>query len=206
MAARAVALGAALAAAVALGAVPAWIAGVLLAVGGAGAAVAVAARHRVGEARLERLFAAFRALGDDPWRSARLMAWALLAAAARVAALAATAAALDVQAPVAVALILLPALDLAGLVSVTPGNVGITTGMTAVALASHGVGLSLGLSVGIAVHAAETTVGVGFGLAGALALAPLPPAARRRLALSAGAAATVAVFAAFMATMLPGFL
>src|SRR5215218_2815724 len=206
MAARAVALGAAVAGAVALGAVPAWLAGALLAAGGIGAAVAIAARRRVGMARIERLLAAFRALGRDPRRSARLLAWALFAAAARVGALAATAAALDVPAPIVVALILLPTLDFSGLFSVTPGNLGITSGMTAVALASQGVGLSLGLSVGIAVHAAETVVGVGFGLAGLLALAPLPPPARRRIALSAGAVATVAVCVVFVVTMLPGLL
>jgi uncharacterized membrane protein YbhN (UPF0104 family) len=201
--ARAVALGTALAAAVALGAVPLWIVGVLLAVGGAGVAAALTARRRAGQARLERALAAFRALGRDPRRSTRLLTWALAAAALRVAALAGTATALDVPAPVAVALILLPTLDLAGLVSLTPGNVGIVSGMTAVALAGHGVGLGLGLTVGIAVHAAETTVGVAFGLAGTLALAPLPPTVRRRIALSASAVGAVAVFAAFTLTMLP---
>lgn len=203
MAARAIALGTVLAAAVALGAVPVWLAGSLLGLGAVGAVAAVAARRRVGRTRVERLLGAFRALGRDPKRSARLLGFALAAAAARVAALAATATALGVPAPIAVALIVLPVLDLAGLLSVTPGNVGVASGMTAVALASHGVGLSLGLSVGIAVHAAETVVGIGFGLAGALALAPLPPPARRRLGLSVGVAGAVAVFAAFTLTMLP---
>jgi hypothetical protein len=122
----------------------------------------------------------------------------------RVIALAATAAALGVPSAFLVALILLPALDLAGLVSITPGNVGISTGMTAVALASHGVGLSLGLSAGIAVHATETAVGICLGLTGALALAPLPPLARRRLVLSVGAAASAAAFVALALTLLPG--
>ena len=176
----------------------------LLAIGAAGIGAALLARHRFGLARLERLLAAFRTLGRDPRRAARLLAWALAAAAARILALAAIAASVGVPSAFAVAFILLPALDLAGLVSVTPGNVGISSGMTAVALASHGVGLQLGLSAGIAVHAAETAVGVGFGLAGTLALAPMTPLARRRLVLSVGAAASAAAFVALAFELLPG--
>jgi uncharacterized membrane protein YbhN (UPF0104 family) len=204
-AARAVALGAVLFAAVALGAVPHWVAGGILALGGAGALAAFAAsRHAVTRTRIDRLLAAFRELGRDPRHGARLLAWAFAAAAIRVTALAATAAALGVPSAFVVALILLPALDLAGLVSLTPGNVGISSGMTAVALAGHGVGLSLGLSVGIAVHAAETAVGICFGAGGALALAPLSPPVRRRVALYAGAAASVAAFLAASLTLFPG--
>jgi len=204
VAARSVALGAVLCIAVALGAVPLWVVGALLAIGAAGVLVTLAARHRISQARVDRLLAAFRSLGHDPWRAARLVAWGLAAAGMRVIALAATAAALGVPSAFLVALILLPALDLAGLVSITPGNVGISTGMTAVALASHGVGLSLGLSAGIAVHATETAVGICLGLTGALALAPLPPLARRRLVLSVGAAASAAAFVALALTLLPG--
>jgi uncharacterized membrane protein YbhN (UPF0104 family) len=204
VAARAVATGVVLCAAVALGAVPFWVAGTLLAIGAAGIGTAVLARHRFGLARLERLLAAFRTLGRDPRRSARLLAWALAAAAARILALAAIAASLGVPSAFVVAFILMPALDLAGLVSLTPGNVGISSGMTAVALASHGIGLQLGLSAGIAVHAAETAVGLGFGLAGALALAPMTPLARRRLVVSVGAAASAAAFLALAFELLPG--
>lgn len=204
MAARAVAMAAVLCAAVALGAVPFWIAGVVLAVGAAGVGAAFVARHRFGLGRVERLLAAFRTLGRDPRSSARLLAWALGAAAARIVALAAIAASLGVPSAFIVAFILLPALDLAGLVSLTPGNVGISSGMTAVALASHGVALQLGLSAGIAVHAAETAVGLGFGLAGLLALMPMTPLARRRLVLSVGAAASAAAFVALAFELLPG--
>jgi uncharacterized membrane protein YbhN (UPF0104 family) len=204
-AARAVALGAVLCAAVALGAVPHWVAGALLAVGAAGAAAAVLARrHADTRARLDRLLSAFRELGSNPRRAACLLAWALAAAALRVTALAATAAALGVPSAFVVALILLPALDLAGLVSLTPGNVGISSGMTAVALASHGVGLPLGLSAGIAVHAAETAVGIAFGLVGAFALAPLAAPVRRRVALYAGAAASAVACVAFGVAVFPG--
>jgi uncharacterized membrane protein YbhN (UPF0104 family) len=202
-AARAVALAAVLCAAVALGAVPFWVVGVLLAIGAVGVGLAFAARRRFGLVRVERLLAAFRTLGRDPRRSARLLAWALAAAAMRVVALAAIAASLGVPSAFLVALILMPALDLAGLISLTPGNVGISSGMTAVALASHGVGLQLGLSAGIAVHAAETAVGVGFGLVGVLALAPLTPIARRRIAYSLGAAASAAAFVAVAFALMP---
>ena len=205
-AARCVALGAVLVAAVAFGAVPFWLAGVVLAIAGVGVLAALAARKRASQARLDHLLAAFRELGRDPHRAARLVAWSLAAAAARVVALAAVAASLGVPSAFVVALIVLPALDLAGTVAITPGNVGIGSGLTAVALASYGIGLPLGLSVGIAVHAAETTVGVCYGLAGALALAPIPAPARRRVALSAGAAASAAAVAAFALTVFPGLV
>jgi uncharacterized membrane protein YbhN (UPF0104 family) len=204
VAARAVATGAVLCAAVALGAVPFWVVGTLLAVGAAGIGATLLARHRFRLARLERLLAAFRTLGRDPRRSARLLAWAVAAAAARILALAAIAASFGVPSAFVVAFILMPALDLAGLVSLTPGNVGISSGMTAVALASHGVGLQLGLSAGIAVHAAETAVGVAFGLVGGLALTPMTPLLRRRIVLSLGAAASAAVFVALAFELLPG--
>jgi uncharacterized membrane protein YbhN (UPF0104 family) len=206
-AARAVSLGVVLTAAVALGAVPHWVAAALLGIGAAGAVAAVAARrHALTRARIDRLFAAFRELGRDPRRAARLLGWASAAAAIRVIALAATAAALGVPSAFVVALILLPALDLAGLFSITPGNVGISSGMIAVALASHGVGLSLGLSVGIAVHAAETAVGICYGLGGVFALAPLAPPVRRRVVLYGGAAASVAGFVAASLTLFPGLV
>jgi len=203
VAARAVAMAVALCAAAAFGAVPVWVVGTLLAIGAAGFVAAVAARHRVQSSRLERLLAPFRALGNDPKRSARLVAWALAAAAARVVALAATAAAVGVPSAFVVALILLPALDLASVIVVTPGNVGISSGMTAVALASHGVALPLGLTAGLAIHAAETAVGICFGLVGTLALAPVPPPVRTRLALSATAAISAAAFLAIALTLRP---
>ena len=205
-AARSVALGAVLAAAVSVGAVPLWIVGVVVAIAGVAVLVGLAARKRAPQARLDHLLAAFRELGRDPRRAARLIVWALAAAAARLVALAAVAASLGVPSAFVVALIVLPALDLAGTIAITPGNVGIGSGLTAVALASYGIGLPLGLSVGIAVHAAETAVGICFGLGGALALAPIPAPARRRIAVSAGAAASAAAVGAFTLTVLPGLV
>jgi hypothetical protein len=81
---------------------------------------------------------------------------------ARYFAAAAICASLGVQAAFAAAIIILPALALAGLFAPTPGNVRVTSGAIAAALKAHHV----------AFHAVETAVGLLFGLFGAIWLAP----------------------------------
>jgi hypothetical protein len=90
---------------------------------------------------------------------------------ARLAATIAVAAALGLPHPAAAALVILPALDLAGALPLTPGSVGIGSGAVAVALAARGIGMGEALGVGIAMQALETIVSVVAGSAGALYLA-----------------------------------
>jgi uncharacterized membrane protein YbhN (UPF0104 family) len=121
------------------------------------------------------------------------LSWLVVSTLARVAAATASAAALGVPNPLAAAAIIVPALEVANLVPVTPGNVGIASAVVALALKAQGIGMSNALAVGLVFHAVETIVGISFGLAGTLKLVgarfPLVP----RVAAVAGALATLAV-------------
>jgi hypothetical protein len=90
----------------------------------------------------------------------------------RYLAAAAACASLGIREAFAAAIIILPALDLAGLFPVTPGNVGLTSGAIAVALKAHGIAFHDGLAAGIAFHAVETGVGLLFGIFALVWLAP----------------------------------
>lgn len=165
------------------GAVPLWP--LLVAAAIVAAAVVAAVRARRSPAHV---FDAFRALAASPAAGARLVAWLALSTAGRLAAATAVGAALGIRSPLAAAIVIVPALDVAGLVPLTPGNVGITSGAVAVAFQAHGVSFTHGLAAGIAFHAIETAVGLMFGIASLLWLAPYPSPAARRVALLAGAA------------------
>jgi hypothetical protein len=108
----------------------------------------------------------------------------------------AIAAALGVNGPVLAALIILPTLDLAGLIPLS-GNVGITSGAVAVALQTHGVGLEQALATGLAFHAVETISGISCGVAGVFLLGT-----RKRVYVLAAAGAATCLAAAFCATVL----
>jgi hypothetical protein len=108
----------------------------------------------------------------------------------------AIASALGVESPLLAALIILPTLDLAGLIPLS-GNVGITSGAVTMALQSHGVGLEHALATGLAFHAVETVAGIACGIGGVLLLGT-----RRRVLVLAAAGAAACVAAAFCATVL----
>ena len=202
-ASRVLALGILVAVASAVGALPLWpvvLAGAAVAVA---AAVAFVARRTRLTGRAAHILDAFRELGRRPAASVPLIGWILLATAARVGAAAASAAALGVDKPLHAALLIVPALDLAGLFPLTPGNVGLTSGAVAIALQGVGVDLTTALAVGIALHAVETLAGIGFGLASALWLATGALEGRRGLVLRlAGGAAAFGVAAVSGATTL----
>jgi uncharacterized membrane protein YbhN (UPF0104 family) len=175
------------------GAVPLWPLLVAAGVVAAACVAAVLARRRTA-----RFLDAFRALAADPRAGLRLVGWHLLSSCGRLAAAAAIAAGLGIHQPLAAAIIVVPALDLTGLVPITPGNIGITSGAVAVALEAHGVSFHAGLAAGIAFHAVETAAGILVGLLGALWLTPRAVRVRRL----ATAASAVALAAAFSATVL----
>ena len=202
-AARALCLGALVVVAAALGALPMWP---VLGLGGLVVAALVAAffaRRRRAERAVAHVLDAYRALGCSPARGARTVAWVALATAARLAGVAAIASALGVGSPFVAAVIIVPALDVAGIVPLTHGNLGISSGTMAVALQSRGVGMTEALTAGIALHALETAASIVIGGAGALWLARFrSPAMRRRVVALAGATTSIVLAYAFTATVL----
>jgi uncharacterized membrane protein YbhN (UPF0104 family) len=159
---RAAVLGAIVATGAALGVVPWWplfIAAALV------AAAAVLARR------------AHRHLA--PGDLARLAGWVLVSVLGSFAGAAAISAAVGIHRPVVAALLILPALDVSGLVPLTPGNVGIASAAIAIAFRAHGVSFNHGLAAGITLQAVETAVGMTIGIASVLWLAPHPRPARR---------------------------
>jgi uncharacterized membrane protein YbhN (UPF0104 family) len=133
----------------------------------------------------------------------RLIGWIALATAGRLASATAVAAALGIDHPLAAAVVIVPALDIASLLPITPGNIGVTSATIAMALQAHGASLTNGLAAGIAFHAIETAVGIMFGVASLVWLAPYPSPAARRVALLAGTGSwALGIAGAFSATVL----
>jgi uncharacterized membrane protein YbhN (UPF0104 family) len=197
-AARAVVLGALIVAGYLAGAIPLWP--LLIAGGLVATAIAVAMASRRSSAHI---LDAFRSLAKEPSGAARLVAWLALSTAGRLVAATAVGAALGLPHPLASAIVVIPALDVAGLIPLTPGNIGITSGAIAIALQAQGTSFTNGLAAGIAFHAVETAVGLMFGIASLVWMAPYPSPAARRVALLAGAASwALAVAGAFGATVL----
>jgi len=162
--ARGASAGVLLAAGTAAGALPLWpvamFAGLALATAAAGACM----RGRNCACGPARLLAAFAELGRRPRAALPLFGWAFGSMLARVSAAAAACAAVGVAHPVAAALLIVPALQAATILPITPGNLGIASGAIAVALHSQGVAIDVALAAGIAFHAVETVVGVSLGL------------------------------------------
>lgn len=190
-----------LGAAAATGAVPLWPLAAIVVLVAAAAAVVLVARRRAPRRHVAHVLDAFRELGRSPGSAARIVGWTLAGTVTRFIAAVSIAASLDVHSPVAAALIVVPALDLAGLIPVS-ANLGITSGTVAVALETHGVGLGTAVTAGLAFHAVETAAGLTFGVASALLLAGEGAGvARRRSLVLAGATACACIVGAFWATV-----
>jgi hypothetical protein len=181
-----------LALAAAFGVVPMWPVVALAGFGCLAGIVAFAVRDRTPRTHVAHLVDAFRELGRSPAGGARIVGWIAASTVARFAGAAAIAAALGVHSPVSAALIILPALNVAGLIPLS-GNVGITSGAVTVALQAHGIGLSQALTTGLAFHAVETAAGLAGGLAGLLFLTRFDA---RRLVVAGAAACLLAAFTA----------
>lgn len=123
----------------------------------------------------------------------RVATWVAGATIARLLAAAAVAAALGVDSPFLAALLVVPAIDAAGLLPITPGNVGLKSGAIAIALQTQGVDVTTALSSGIAFHAVETIVGLVFGASGVVYLTRVPVP---RWALAGATAIVAALFGA----------
>ena len=199
---RAVAQAIFFAVAFATGAIPLWPLFALAGIVAAAALAAWATRGRTARRGVAHLLDAFRALGREPRQARRIVGWCIVAGFARVGAATAIAAALGIPHPLFAALIIVAALDVVGLVPLTPGNVGIASGAVAVALQTRGIDGTAALSAGIALHAVETGVSIALGLAGTISLVHFrSPAWRRWVVTGSAAAATLALAAAVGATV-----
>jgi len=197
---RIVWIGALIAVGSAGGVLPLWPLFAIFGIVAAAAIVAITARYVSLPRRLDNLLAAFAALAESPRDLAIVAGWAFVGAAAKVAAAAAIVGAMGIDHPVRAALVLVPAVELAAVLPITPGNVGLASAAVALALNSQGVDSKTALSTGIAFSAVELLTGMAIGAAGALALAG--PTARPYLRVATAAAAAAVVAVAFGATVL----
>ncbi len=179
----------------------AWLAGAVI--GGlavAGALVVASQRLRSGR-RVAHVLDAFRELGRSRRELAALIGWMGVATAARLGSVTFAAASLGVHHPLAGALLVLPAVDFAATLPLTPGNAGFSSAAAAFALQAHGVGASLALSAGLALAGVETLTALVLGTASALHLFT-PAGAPRRIAFAGACMACLALGGAFGATVL----
>jgi uncharacterized membrane protein YbhN (UPF0104 family) len=187
-------------AAAASGAMPLWPVAVLLAALPVGALAAYVARRWRPHVRAAHVLDVFRAIGSCPRTAGAIIGWVGLATASRVGAATAVCVAIGVDDPARAALVMIPALALANIFPITPGNVGVGSGAVAVALSLSGVGFGTALSAGIAYQALESAVSV---LGGSVAVAYLarPPVPAWWMR-AAGTAGCLCLAAAFGATVL----
>jgi len=191
-AARALLLAVLVLAAAGSGVLPAWTA--LLPAGAGCAAVAVCAwtaRRKPGTHRLSRVLDVFRAAGRTPSAALPVLGWLVCSVGARVVAVAAVGAALGVRAPLAAALVIVPALAVTAFVSVTPAGIGVTSGAVALVLRARGVDVPTAVAAGLALNAVEAAVGLTLGIASGFLLAFPSSVARRWILVSATACACV---------------
>jgi uncharacterized membrane protein YbhN (UPF0104 family) len=185
------------------GVLPAWPIAAIVLVAGAAVVAAYLARNSGSSGRVMHLFDAFRVFGRCPRAAGQMLAWIGLATAGRVAAATAIAAAFGVDNPLAAALLVVPALELAGTLPLTPGNIGFASAAVAFALKASGASADAALSAGIAFSAVETLTSIAFGAGSALyLLGGSAPGARRWTMAAVSATGCLAVGAAFGATVL----
>lgn len=196
---RALALATLVVAASLTGAMPLWPVFVL--VGGAGAlALAGAASRRLrSHARVASLLHGVTALGRSPRALVAVVGWTIGMQLARLGGTIAVTLAFGLPHPLLAALVILPALDVAGAIPLTPGSIGVGSGAVAVVLAGRGIGMTQALAVGLAIQGVETLVSIACGSAG-LAYLVRPDERARRIAgrvAVVGAAAVAAAFVGF---------
>lgn len=199
---RAVWLALVLALGSASGVLPRWPIGVLLLGAVAAAVVAWRARDSRPGSRAAHVLDVFRIVGRCPRTAFRLAGWVGLAMAAKIGAAAAIAAALGIERPLAAALLVIPALDLAGLLPLTPGNVGVASAAVAFALTAHGASTDVAVSAGIALGAVETLTTLACGAASLLYFAARRADERRWQTALAASTACLALGAAFGVTVI----
>jgi uncharacterized membrane protein YbhN (UPF0104 family) len=188
-AARALALAALVLGAAAFGRVPLWPAPIV---------VVVALAAFVLGTRLSTRAAGHVAAALEIFRCPRtgfeLGRWIVCSFGARLAGAMAIVAALGIPHTLAVSVVLLAAIALAGVLPLTPGNIGAGAGAATLALHGTGVGAGTALALGMTFQAVETCTAVLLGLAGSAVLAA-PGTRMRRWSLAAVAVGALAVAA-----------
>jgi uncharacterized membrane protein YbhN (UPF0104 family) len=175
------------------GALPLWPVVAAAACIAVAVVVALVARRRKPHSRVAHFFDAYRELGRRPREAAPLLGWTALSTVARVAAVAAIVSSLGVHGSLGAAILIVPALDLASLLPLTPGNVGLASGAVVVALHGYGIGAETALTISLGLHAVEAVAGVVCGAVGTLALLGERRPAARRAAIALAFAVAVAV-------------
>jgi hypothetical protein len=103
------------------------------------------------------------------WRGAsRLVMLSLASSLAKVAAVATVLTALNVPSPMRAALAVVPALELAALLPLTPANIGLASAAAAVALHTRGLAMPEAVETGIVLHVVETAAGIAYGTVSAV--------------------------------------
>jgi uncharacterized membrane protein YbhN (UPF0104 family) len=202
-AARAVWTAAIVGAAGIAGGLPLWPAAVAAAAVLAGiVAVLVACRIRR-RAGIAHVLDGFRALGRQPARAASLLGWTGAAALSRLAAAAAAGHAVGLERPVAAALLIVAAVEVAAALPVTPGNLGVGAAAVALVLTSTGAPSRDAIAAGVAFTGVETLTSIVAGALGTLGALGLidRPGRRRGLAVAAASAGCLVVAVAFGATV-----
>jgi uncharacterized membrane protein YbhN (UPF0104 family) len=199
---RAVWLAVVLALASAGGVLPRWPIAVLLLGAAVAAVVAWRARDSRPGTKSGHALDVFRVLGRCPRAAAQIAGWVGAAMAFRIAAATAIAAAFGVDRPLAAAMLIVPALDLAGILPLTPGNVGVASAAVAFALGAHGVGTDVAVSAGIALGAVETLTTLACGSASLLYFLGRGVGGRRWQAAAVATTGCFVLGAAFGATVI----
>jgi uncharacterized membrane protein YbhN (UPF0104 family) len=184
------------------GALPRWPIAILLLLVLAAAVVAWWVRDSQPGSKFAHTLDVFRVLGRCPWAAARIVGWVGLAMALRIGAATGIAAAFGIERPLAAALLVIPALDLAGLLPLTPGNVGLSSAAVAFALKASGAASDVALSAGIAFGAVETLTTLALGCGSLLYFAGGRTDARRWRTALVSATGCLALGAAFGATVI----
>jgi hypothetical protein len=107
----------------------------------------------------------------QPLAYLRAAVWVAGVVALRVVAAGAVAASFGVARPFAAALLVVPAVELAGVVSLAPANLGIAGGAAALAFRLHGTPSATAAAAGFALHGVETATALAVGTASAVTLA-----------------------------------
>jgi hypothetical protein len=96
--------------------------------------------------------------------------WIVGVVATRVLAAAAVAASFGITHPLAAALVVVPALEVAGVVALAPANLGLAGGAAALAFHLNGTPAATAVAAGFALHAVETGTALAAGIASAVVL------------------------------------
>jgi uncharacterized membrane protein YbhN (UPF0104 family) len=203
-AARALFSGALIVGGYAWGGLPLWTVGLPVAwIGIALLLAALSARTRGARSRPAHFFDAYRELGRAPRRVVPVLGWTAVATVARVGALAAIVSALGIPHALTAALLIIPTIDAASLLPLTPGAISLSTGAVALTLNGIGINATTALAVGIGYHAIEAAAAVVFGTVGGLVLlGEQRPRARHAAAALAGVSVAVAVAGALGVALL----